>query len=95
MNKSIWTATSDDLINDSLKKDLDLDVLIIGGGITGINCLYQLKDSDLKVALVEANRIGSGVTSKTTGKLTYLQGNYYKIYKKCGFDVLPYMEMKK
>ena len=39
MNKSIWTATSDDLINDSLNKDLELDVLIIGGGITGINCL--------------------------------------------------------
>ena len=87
MNKSIWTATSDDLINDSLNKDLELDVLIIGGGITGINCLYQFKDSNLKVALVEANKVGSGVTSKTTGKITYLQGNYYKIYKKHGYEV--------
>ena len=87
MNKSIWVDTSDDSINDSLNKDLQLDVLIIGGGITGINCLYQFKDSNMKVALVEANKIGSGVTSKTTGKLTYLQGNYFKIYKKCGFEI--------
>jgi len=87
MNKSIWVDTSDDLINDSLNKDLELDVLIIGGGITGINCLYQFRDCNMKVALVEANKIGSGVTSKTTGKITYLQGNYYNIYKKCGFDI--------
>ena len=49
------------------------DVLIIGGGITGISTAYHLIDSGLKVCLVEKNLIGSGVTSRTTGKLTYLQ----------------------
>ena len=87
MNKSIWIDTSDSVICKSLNKDLELDVLIIGGGITGINCLYQLRNSNLNVALLEANRVGSGITSRTTGKLTYLQGNYYKIYKKLGFEI--------
>lgn len=60
-----------------LQKDLSVDILIIGGGITGINIAYQLKDSNLNVCLVERNKIGEGVTSRTTGKLTYLQELIY------------------
>ena len=74
-NKSIWTDIEDVFICDELNENLDVDVLIIGGGITGISTLYHLKDSNLKVCLVEKNTIGSGITSKTTGKLTYLQEN--------------------
>lgn len=71
---SIW---SEELKNNfpSLDKDISIDVLIIGGGITGINTAYHLIDSGLSVCLVEKNNIGGGVTSKTTGKLTYLQDN--------------------
>lgn len=77
-NYSIWSEEIKQT-NKELNKDLNVDVLIIGGGITGINTAYQLINSNLKVCLVEKNIIGSGVTSKTTGKLTYLQENYYKI----------------
>ena len=41
--RSIWL---DNDLNDNitlLDKDIDLDVLIIGGGLTGINTLYNLK----------------------------------------------------
>ena len=73
-NISIW---QDDIIPDypSLEQNLDLDVLIIGGGITGISSLYHLKDSNLKIALVEQNKIGLGITAKSTGKLCYLQND--------------------
>lgn len=63
----------------TLSSNLDVDVLIIGGGITGVNVAYHLIDSGLKVCLVEKNLIGSGVTSRTTGKLTFLQDNISKI----------------
>lgn len=72
-NKSIWSEVIEKAVYPTLKEDISVDVLIIGGGITGINTLYHLVDSNLKVCLVEKNLIGSGVTSKTTGKLTYLQ----------------------
>ncbi len=81
-NYSIWNEG----IKPSETKKLDMnkkvDVLVIGGGITGISCCYHLMNSKLKVALVEANHIGSGITSKTTGKLTFLQDGIYSKIKK-------------
>jgi len=75
-NYSIWK----DELKEKYKKlenDLNVDVLIIGGGMTGINTAYQLINSNLKVCLVEKNIIGSGVTSRSTAKLTFLQENIY------------------
>jgi len=86
-NISIWTEEKQNTVCNSLHENLLLDVLIIGGGITGISAAYQLKNSGLNIALVEKNTIGMGVTSKTTGKLTYLQENIYtKIKKYHGLD---------
>ena len=86
-NKSIWMDGIKITKSKKLDKNIKVDVLVIGGGITGISCCYQLKDSRLKVALVEANTIGMGVTSRTTGKLTFLQdGIYSKIKKSSGYN---------
>lgn len=86
-NFSIWNEGIKRKKCSQLSENKEIDVLIIGGGITGISCLYHLMNSNLKVALVEANRIGEGVTSKTTGKLTFLQdGMYSKIEKKRDYD---------
>lgn len=74
-NTSLWTTIEDKIICDPLTENISVDVLIIGGGITGISTLYHLINSNLKVCLVEKNTVGSGITSKTTGKLTYLQEN--------------------
>lgn len=66
----------------SLDKDIETDILIIGGGITGINLLYALKDDKRKITLVEKNKIGMGVTSRSTAKITFLQQNIYTKLKK-------------
>ena len=84
-NKSIWDTKKKKY--PKLNKDIEIDVLIIGGGITGISTLYHLIGKNLKVCLVERNKLCMGVTSKTTGKLTYLQDNIYsklKLYH--GYD---------
>ena len=77
-NISIWqdTVNNNDKY-DSLKENLDLDVLIIGGGITGCSTFYQFKDDNIKVALVEKNRLGSGASSRSSAKITFLQENIY------------------
>ena len=74
-NISIWEDTVNIKKYNELKENIEVDVLIIGGGITGISTLYQLNNTNLKVALVEQNRIGKGVTCKSTGKLTYMQND--------------------
>ena len=84
---SIWEYTKYEY--PKLEEDIEVDILIIGGGITGISSLYHLKDTNLKVALVEQNKIGHGVTLNSTGKLTYLQNDLlYKIKNNFGVDIL-------
>lgn len=73
INKSIWFNTKTIKKYKSLDKDINVDILIIGGGITGINILYNLKDKN--VILVERNKLANAVTRNTTGKLTYFQEN--------------------
>ena len=70
--RSIWKDNIDSISYKKLDKDIECDVLIIGGGITGISSLYHLRDSKLNVVLVEQNRIGYSTTGNSTGKLTYL-----------------------
>lgn len=74
-NISVWKDYYKKKSYESLNRDITVDVLIIGGGITGISSLFHLKDSNLDVALVEQNKIGLGVTGNSTGKLTFLQND--------------------
>jgi glycine/D-amino acid oxidase-like deaminating enzyme len=53
-----------------LNKDIEVDTVIIGGGITGISSAYLLKQAGQKVAVLEKGTIGRGTTGHTTGKVT-------------------------
>lgn len=76
-NNSIWLDGIKKKNFKKLDKDINVDVLIVGGGITGVSSAYHLSTGDLSVCLVEKNKLLEGVTSRTTGKLTYLQENIY------------------
>ena len=54
----------------ALKDDIAVDVLVVGGGITGITAAYFLKRAGLNVALVEKDRCLGGETSFTTAHIT-------------------------
>lgn len=53
-----------------LNKNLDVDILIIGGGINGAIVNYYLSKK-YNVALVDSSRIGYGCTSSATALLEY------------------------
>ncbi len=76
-NIPVWQDNLKSKNYPSLKENIDVDVLIIGGGITGCNTFYQFKDTNLKVALVEKNKIGMGCSSRSSAKITFLQENIY------------------
>lgn len=80
-NTSIWLEYMNNKNFKVLDKNLNIDVLIIGGGITGLSVAYNLINKNFKVALVEKNYIGSGVTAKSTAKITYLQQDIYSKLK--------------
>lgn len=67
---SYWQSTANVSSYPVLTEDLEVDVVVVGGGIAGLTVAYLLKQSGLKVAVLEKNTIGSGTTSHTTGKLT-------------------------
>jgi glycine/D-amino acid oxidase-like deaminating enzyme len=52
-----------------LQDDLQCDVLVIGGGITGVTTALLLAEQGRKVVLLEAGEIGSGTTGHSTGNL--------------------------
>ena len=84
---SLWSATSDIPSFDTLKGDAKTDVLIIGGGLAGILCAYELKNRGIDCILVEADKICSGITKNTTAKITSQHGFIYdKITKKFGVE---------
>jgi glycine/D-amino acid oxidase-like deaminating enzyme/nitrite reductase/ring-hydroxylating ferredoxin subunit len=56
----------------ALARDLDVEVLVIGGGITGVSTAHLLAKGGHKVALVECYRLGVGDTGHTTAHLTYM-----------------------
>jgi glycine/D-amino acid oxidase-like deaminating enzyme/nitrite reductase/ring-hydroxylating ferredoxin subunit len=56
----------------ALGKNVNVDVLVIGSGITGITTAYVLKKTGLTVGLVERERVASIDTGHTTAHLTYI-----------------------
>ncbi len=82
---SIWMQNMPPTALKSIKGDKKTDVLIVGGGIAGILCAYKLKNEGIDCALVEADRICSGITKNTTAKITLGHGLIYdKMIKRFG-----------
>ena len=55
-----------------LQKNVGVDVLVVGAGVTGISAAYLLKKAGLSVALIERERVASVDTGHTTAHLTYV-----------------------
>ncbi|HEX3626332.1 MAG TPA: FAD-dependent oxidoreductase [Verrucomicrobiae bacterium] len=55
----------------SLSKNIEVDVAIIGAGLTGITAAYLLKKSGAKVALIDRERCAAADTAHTTAHLTF------------------------
>lgn len=53
-----------------LEEDLQVDVAIVGGGLSGITAAYLLSKEGLQVALIEATVLANGTTGHTTAKIT-------------------------
>ncbi len=86
----IWSKRpnkKNNIQNEKIEKNLTTDILIIGGGITGLTSAYFLKDYPGKVTLIDRKSIGTEVTSKSTAKITYLQQDIYqKLAKSSSID---------
>lgn len=75
---SIWQMTTPQLSLPTLDGDKRTDILIIGGGLAGVLCAWFLDQAGADYILVEAKTVGSGITGKTTAKVTAQHGILYQ-----------------
>ena len=67
---SYWTDSAPLPRFPALAKNLEVDVIVVGGGITGITAAYLLKQDGQRVALLERGRLAAVDTGHTTAHLT-------------------------
>lgn len=77
MNRSIWELTAKMPRFSPLETDLNVKVLIIGGGMSGLLTAYFLHQRGIDYALVEKDRLMGGTSGNTTAKLTVQHGLIY------------------
>lgn len=93
--KSYWReAYPESAVYPAVKTDMEVDVVVVGAGITGLTAAYLLKKSGLRVAVLEQRTIGSGTTGRTTGKVTQHNLIYADMTRRLGKDAaLAYAQL--
>ena len=87
-NTSYWMISSGPRPDfPALNGDQHCEVAIVGGGLTGITLAALLTQQGIGTAVLEADRIGSGTTGKTTAKVTVQHAlKYHKLIDSVGTD---------
>lgn len=75
--ESIWRAGLSAPRFPALDGDAHTEVLVIGGGITGILTAHFLERRGVPYLLLERGRICGGTTQNTTAKVTFQHGLCY------------------
>ena len=86
-NSSIWQHGMPDYTskNDKKSSQKSFDVLVVGGGITGITTGLMLQKTGKSVMIAEAQNIGFGTTGGTTAHLnSFLETPFSKISRNFG-----------
>ena len=74
---SLWLATSGEDAYPPLAQDVEVDVAVVGAGITGVTTALLLKRGGARVAVLEAGRVCAGTTGYTTAKVSALHAVTY------------------
>jgi gamma-glutamylputrescine oxidase len=83
---SFYRSSIEDLNSqDQLTSDIDVDICVIGGGLTGISSAINLSKKGYSVILCEARKIGWGASGRNGGQLGIgMRKDQFTIEKKLG-----------
>ncbi|MCW2999273.1 MAG: iron-sulfur binding oxidoreductase [Solirubrobacterales bacterium] len=85
---SYWLASTERAPRHApLTADASTDVCVIGAGIVGMTTAWLLREAGHDVLVLDADRVGGGVSGATTAKVTALHGVIYaELTRKFGAD---------
>src|SRR5690242_4070864 len=66
---SVWRVTAPEAGFPTLQEEITTDVVIVGGGITGVTLALNLAEQGTSAVLLEARDLGFGSTGNSTGNL--------------------------
>ena len=66
----------------ALQEDIAIDVAIVGAGMAGLHCAWNLRSRGLRVAIFEGAQIGRQATGRATAKVTSQHGLCYQTITK-------------
>ena len=71
MGDSYWMHTTDDACCPSLTRSQKVDIAVIGGGLSGLHSALKISEDnpDVRIALLEKNRVCSDASGRTMAKL--------------------------
>jgi len=85
---SLWRRTAPEPVGDARLPD-GVDIVVAGAGLAGLATALELCRQGRQVAVLDAGALGGRTTSRTTGKVSLLQGTTLgKIRRHAGDDVL-------
>lgn len=87
--ESLWRMETGDIVagnnGQGELRSVHRDVVVVGAGMAGLLTAYLLKEQGLNVLVLEAGKIASGQTEKTTAKITSQHDlKYAKLIKQIG-----------
>ena len=78
-HKSVWQSEKLPHFNEQ-EQNISTEILIVGGGLCGLLCAYELIDSGVtgeNITVIDSKRLCSGTSAYTTAKLTAQHGLIY------------------
>ncbi len=83
--ESYWIASTPKTDYASLQDNIKTDILVVGGGITGITTAYFLQKEGFDVVIIDTSRIAESTSGHTTAKITSLHDlKYSKLITQLG-----------
>jgi glycine/D-amino acid oxidase-like deaminating enzyme/nitrite reductase/ring-hydroxylating ferredoxin subunit len=83
----VWQRSPLGTYRPRLASDLHVDVVVVGGGVTGVTTALLLAEAGKRVCLLEARRFGAGVTGASTAHVTEaIDTRYHELRSRFGQD---------
>jgi len=70
--KRFWPEITQEFTYPEIESDIEVDLVVIGGGMSGMLSAYTLSREGKKVLLIERDKIANGSSSLNTGLIQYM-----------------------